>query len=52
MVYSKAQSKSNGDKYLTVSQRHEDVWGNGGIVPHDLNFRTRYRRIVSFTVRQ
>jgi hypothetical protein len=33
---------------LDYAPHNEDVWGNGGIIPHILNLGTRRRYAVSF----
>ena len=38
-------------KINSEKRSHESVWGSGGIVPHIHNFGTRWRCVVSFTLR-
>jgi len=36
---------------LSQVSRHEDLWGSGGLAPHILNLRTRWRWVVRFMPR-
>jgi hypothetical protein len=34
--------------HVNQAPHHEDIWGSGGIAPHILNLRTRWKLVVSF----
>jgi hypothetical protein len=46
-----AKCKGKVITVLNYAPRHEDLSGSGGIAPRILNLGTRWRRVVSFTLR-